>query len=55
MIIPYRERKPTGVVTQALTQPFALKVFQKQGVHIEKTGKSGLRRGKVRLATRFAT
>jgi ankyrin repeat protein len=30
MIIPFRERKPTGLATQALTTPFAVKVFERK-------------------------
>ena len=30
MVIPFRERKPTGFVTQALTRPFAVKVFARK-------------------------
>lgn len=31
MIIPYSEHKPAGFVTQALTQPYRMKVFEKKG------------------------
>jgi serine/threonine-protein phosphatase 6 regulatory ankyrin repeat subunit B len=31
MIIPYKENKPEGVVTQAFTQPYKIKVFEKKG------------------------
>lgn len=31
MLIPYKEIKPKGMVTQALTQPYKLKVFEKKG------------------------
>ena len=35
MVIPYREHKPTGWVTEAETQPFALRVFgRKDGLAI---------------------
>jgi hypothetical protein len=30
MVIPFRERKPTGFVIQALTRPFAVKVFARK-------------------------
>jgi hypothetical protein len=31
MVIPYKEKKPTGIVTQAFTQPFGVKVFERKG------------------------
>jgi hypothetical protein len=40
MIVPYRERKPTGFVTQALSYPYRLKVFERpvgKEVVLEKT------------------
>src|SRR3989338_6151041 len=30
MIIPYKEHKPEGIVTQAFTQPYGMKVFEKK-------------------------
>lgn len=40
MVVPYKERKPTGFVTQALSYPYRLKVFEKpvgKEVVLEKT------------------
>lgn len=31
MIIPYKEHKPQGIVTQAFTQPYKIKVFERKG------------------------
>ena len=29
MVIPYREHKPTGFVTQALSYPYRMKIFER--------------------------
>jgi hypothetical protein len=31
MIIPYKEHRSEGIVTQALTQPYRIKVFERKG------------------------
>ena len=46
MVIPFRERKPTGFVTQALTRPFAVKVFARKddlGIVLKKEEMIGFR------------
>ncbi|MEK6590283.1 MAG: protease complex subunit PrcB family protein, partial [Nitrospinota bacterium] len=40
MIIPYKEHRSEGIVTQALTQPYRIKVFERKGdaeIVLEKT------------------